>query len=143
MVAKAPPRPTAVVVDQGLRYRSKTRGLLHTHNLPALQNLLKRDPSAYTEDFLAQWNHYESLRRIFASGVGQQVEGAALDGNVSAVRMSKDQQSQFDQLLSFVAQLAPSYPDITKALPEHLVALIHICRCRRIERCRSGWAAYH
>ena len=79
MVAKAPPRPTAVVVDQGLRYRSKTRGLLHTHNLPALQNLLKRDPSAYTEDFLAQWNHYESLRRIFASGVGQQVEGAALD----------------------------------------------------------------
>ena len=124
MVAKAPPRPTAVVVDQGLRYRSKTRGLLHTHNLPALQNLLKRDPSAYTEDFLAQWNHYESLRRIFASGVGQQVEGAALDGNVSAVRMSKDQQSQFDQLLSFVAQLAPSYPDITKALPEHLSELL-------------------
>ena len=124
MVAKAPPRPTAVVMDQGLRYRSKTRGLLHTHNLPALQNLLKRDPSAYTEDFLAQWNHYESLRRIFASGVGQQVEGAALDGSVSAVRMSKDQQSQFDQLLSFVAQLAPSYPDITKALPEHLSELL-------------------
>ena len=124
MVAKAPPRPTAVVMDQGLRYRSKTRGILHTHNLPALQNLLKRDPSAYTEDFLAQWNHYESLRRIFASGVGQQVEGAALDGSVSAVRMSKDQQSQFDQLLSFVAQLAPSYPDITKALPEHLSELL-------------------
>lgn len=124
MVAKAPPRPTAVVHDNGLRYRSKTRGLLHTHNLPALQNLLKRDPSAYTEDFLAQWNHYESLRRIFASGMGQQVEGAALDGNVSAVRMSKDQQSQFEKLLSFVAQLAPSYPDITKALPEHLSELL-------------------
>lgn len=118
-------RPTAVVRDHGLLYRSKARGLLDTHNLPALQNLLKRDPSAYTEEFLAQWNHYESLRRIFASGIGQHIEGSGSEGaSVQTIRLSKDQQDKFEQLLSFVAQLAPSYPDVTAALPEHLSELL-------------------
>ncbi|WFD31792.1 Severe Depolymerization of Actin [Malassezia sp. CBS 17886] len=111
---------TAVVRDNGLRHRSKARGLLDTSNLPALQNLLKRDPAAYTDEFLAQWNHYESLRRIYASGIGQAMEGA---GDV-ALPISKDQQLQFEQLLSFVTHLAPSYPEVTTALPEHLAELL-------------------
>ena len=104
-------------------YRSKARGLQDTSNLPALQNLLKRQPSAYTEEFLAQWNHYESLRRIYASGLGQSVEGADVSG-VQSVRMSKDQQAQLEQLVSFVTQLAPSYPAVTKELPSHLSELL-------------------
>lgn len=123
--AVAPARPTAVVRENGLIYRSKARGLQDTSNLPALQNLLKREPAAYTEEFLAQWNHYESLRRIYASGIGQHVEGSAADGTgVHAVRMSKDQQEQFEQLLSFVAQLAPSYPQITAEFPQHVSELL-------------------
>ncbi|SHO78567.1 Similar to S.cerevisiae protein SDA1 (Protein required for actin organization and passage through Start) [Malassezia sympodialis ATCC 42132] len=118
-----PARPSAVVRDQGLVYRSKARGLQDTSNLPALQNLLKRQPSAYTEEFLAQWNHYESLRRIYASGLGQSVEGADVSG-VQSVRMSKDQQAQLEQLVSFVTQLAPSYPAVTKELPSHLSELL-------------------
>ena len=47
------PQPSAVVRDRGLVYRSKARGLQDTSNLPALQNLLKRDPAAYTEEFLS------------------------------------------------------------------------------------------
>ncbi|WFD20078.1 Severe Depolymerization of Actin [Malassezia caprae] len=121
--AAGPVRPSAVVRDQGLVYRSKARGLQDTSNLPALQNLLKRQPSAYTEEFLAQWNHYESLRRIYASGLGQSVEGADASG-VQSVRMSKEQQVQLDQLVSFVTQLAPSYPEVTKELPSHLSELL-------------------
>eukprot|EP00826_Nyctotherus_ovalis_P045348 TRINITY_DN5011_c0_g1_i1.p3 TRINITY_DN5011_c0_g1~~TRINITY_DN5011_c0_g1_i1.p3 ORF type:complete len:123 (+),score=35.29 TRINITY_DN5011_c0_g1_i1:202-570(+) len=29
------------------------------------------------------------------------------------------------------------------AKPHVLLSLIHICRCRRIERCRSRWSPYH
>lgn len=115
------PQPSAVVRDRGLVYRSKARGLQDTSNLPALQNLLKRDPAAYTEEFLAQWNHYESLRRLYASGIGQHVEGAGVG---AGVRLSRDQQVQFEQLLMFVAHLAPSYPQITAPLPDHLAELL-------------------
>lgn len=41
------------------------RGVLLTANLPQLQNLIKRDPPAYKEEFLQQWNHYNSIRQIF------------------------------------------------------------------------------
>ncbi|WFD35257.1 Severe Depolymerization of Actin [Malassezia cuniculi] len=118
-MSRQPERPSAIVRENGLIYRSKARGLLNTSNLPALQNLLKRDPSAYTEEFIAQWNHYESLRRIYASEIGQQMEGA---GGVPRVR--KDQQNEFEQLVSFCAQLAPSYPEITAPLPGHLKELL-------------------
>lgn len=46
--------------------RSHTgRGLLLSSNLPQLQNLIKRDPPAYKEEFLQQWNHYKSILAIF------------------------------------------------------------------------------
>ncbi|EEB94437.1 hypothetical protein MPER_06750 [Moniliophthora perniciosa FA553] len=41
------------------------RGILLTANLPQLQNLIKRDPAGYKEEFLQQWNHYNSIRQIF------------------------------------------------------------------------------
>uniref|UniRef100_A0A673TAR3 Protein SDA1 n=1 Tax=Suricata suricatta TaxID=37032 RepID=A0A673TAR3_SURSU len=34
-------------------------------NLPQLQNLIKRDPPAYVEEFLQQYNHYKSNVEIF------------------------------------------------------------------------------
>jgi protein SDA1 len=48
------------------------RGILLTSNLPQLQNLIKRDPEAYKEEFLQQWNHYNSIRRIFATNPDEQ-----------------------------------------------------------------------
>src|SRR5258706_5599107 len=41
------------------------RGALLTSNLTQLQNLIKRDPKAYREEFLQQWTHYQSILRIF------------------------------------------------------------------------------
>ena len=68
------------------------RGVLLTSNLPQLQNLIKRDPAAYKEEFLQQWNHYDSIRQIF--------------------QINPDEQAQhFRELVSFISQvrLSSSY----------------------------------
>ena len=66
------------------------RGVLLTSNLPQLQNLIKRDPPAYKEEFLQQWNHYNSIRQIF--------------------QINPDENAQhFRELVSFVAQVCSIY----------------------------------
>lgn len=136
----APPKGaepvSAVYTDSnGLRHRSKARGLLNASNLPALQNLLKRDPAAYTDEFRAQWNHYESLRRIYAGdlGLGDQAGSAAGAGATASVgagrgegqaKASKEHEERFVALLAFVTQLAPSYPELTSPLFSHISSLL-------------------
>lgn len=62
------------------------RGILLTSNLPQLQNLIKRDPEAYREEFLQQWNHYNTTRQIF--------------------RLNPEEQANhFRELISFIAQV--------------------------------------
>ena len=34
-------------------------------NLPQLQNMIKRDPESYKEEFLQQYQHFESVLEIF------------------------------------------------------------------------------
>ncbi|KAN0062415.1 Severe Depolymerization of Actin [Thecaphora frezii] len=128
---RAKPLATAIVTEGGLTHRSMGRGLLNTDNLPALQNLLKRQPDAYIEEFTAQWNHYQSLRSIFAADLaldagvsGAGLEGGADAGGIATPKIAKDQQVKLVQLISFVTQLAPSYPDITAPLPSHLSDLL-------------------
>jgi protein SDA1 len=65
------------------------RGLLRTSNLPQLQNLIKRDPVSYKEEFLQQWNHYNSTRQIFQIHPGEQV-------------------SHFRELVTFISQVRTS-----------------------------------
>ena len=50
------------------------RGALLSSNLPQLQNLIKRDPPAYKEEFLQQWNHYKSILNIFQNNPVEQSE---------------------------------------------------------------------
>ena len=50
------------------------RGILLTSNLPQLQNLIKRDPVSYKEEFLQQWNHYNSIRQIFKINPEEQAQ---------------------------------------------------------------------
>ena len=50
------------------------RGLLLTSNLPQLQNLIKRDPAAYKEEFLQQWTHYKSIYEIFKTNPDEQAQ---------------------------------------------------------------------
>ncbi|KAF8273098.1 protein required for actin cytoskeleton organization and cell cycle progression [Lactarius quietus] len=81
------------------------RGILRTSNLPQLQNLIKRDPVSYKEEFLQQWNHYSSIRQIF------QINPA-------------DQTTHFRELVTFISQVAQFYPTETSEFPSHLSSLL-------------------
>ena len=81
------------------------RGALLTVNLPQLQNLIKRDPAGYKEEFLQQYNHYNSIRQLFL-----------LSPDDSATR--------FAELVTFIAQVAVCYPAETADFPAHLAALL-------------------
>ncbi|KIM87693.1 hypothetical protein PILCRDRAFT_815270 [Piloderma croceum F 1598] len=81
------------------------RGVLLTANLPQLQNLIKRDPAAYKEEFFQQWNHYNSIRQIF--------------------QINPDEQAHhFRELVSFISQVSQCYPKETAEFPSHLSTLL-------------------
>ncbi|KAF9792317.1 SDA1-domain-containing protein [Thelephora terrestris] len=81
------------------------RGILLTSNLPQLQNLIKRDPEAYREEFLQQWNRYNTIRQIFHLNPEQEA-------------------NNFRELVSFISQLAKCYPKETAEFPAQLSALL-------------------
>lgn len=55
-------------------------------NLPQLQNLIKRDPESYREEFQQQYRHFLSTLEVF--------------------RLSPDQQNKsLDELVMFIAQV--------------------------------------
>lgn len=129
---------TPMVTENGLYHRSKARGLLNASNLPALQNLLKREPKAYTNEFQSQWNHFQSLLSIFTSQdyLDNQSGGGGASSttttNQDAVtttvttgnRLSKEQEAKFKELLAFITQLSPSFPEITINYPTQLRGLL-------------------
>ena len=75
------------------------RGILLTANLPQLQNLIKRDPLAYQEEFLQQWNHYNSVREIFQTNPDEQAH-------------------HFRDLVTFISQVSPPCPILSFPLEE-------------------------
>ena len=87
------------------------RGILLTNNLPQLQNLIKRDPKGYREEFLTQYNHYTSLLRVYSLG---QSTSTANDKN----------DDLFQDLITFVCQVAQCYPTETEDLTEQLRGLL-------------------
>ncbi|PWN38441.1 SDA1-domain-containing protein [Meira miltonrushii] len=113
---------SAIVTENGLRHRSKARGLLNASNLPALQNLIKRDPGSYVDDFRSQWNHYESLRQLYTGSVAMDSMDIGMASNTRV--LNKDQEDKFVALLSFVTQLAPSFPEMTSPLFQQLSSLL-------------------
>ena len=81
------------------------RGILFSSNLPQLQNLIKRDPIAYKEEFLQQWNHYNSIRQIF---------------NIHP----EEHAQNFRELVTFIAQVSTCYPKETAQFPSHISSLL-------------------
>ncbi|XP_063698519.1 protein SDA1 homolog [Culicoides brevitarsis] len=74
-------------------------------NLPQLQNLIKRDPESYKDNFLQQYRHYESVLEIF--------------------KLSPDKENKkLDELVMFLAQVAQCYPEELKMFPQQLVELL-------------------
>ncbi|XP_073980589.1 SDA1 domain containing protein Mys45A isoform X3 [Rhodnius prolixus] len=74
-------------------------------NLPQLQNLIKRDPLSYKDEFIQQKRHYESLLSLF--------ELHPDEYNKSLV-----------DLVMFMAQVSSCYPDSLKDFPQELVNIL-------------------
>uniref|UniRef100_A0A6B2FBD4 Protein SDA1 n=2 Tax=Crotalinae TaxID=8710 RepID=A0A6B2FBD4_9SAUR len=74
-------------------------------NLPQLQNLIKRDPPSYTEEFLQQYRHYKSNVEIF---------------KLQPAKPSKE----LGELVMFLAQVAHCYPEYLEDFPQQLKELL-------------------
>jgi protein SDA1 len=74
-------------------------------NLPQLQNQIKRDPEAYREEFLQQWNHYNSTREIFLLNPSEHAQ-------------------HFRELVSFISQVSVCYPKDCAAFPSQISTML-------------------
>ena len=73
--------------------------------LPQLQNLIKRDPAAYHEEFLMQKKHFDSELAIFK------------------LRPTKDS-DRFTDLVNFISHVSSCYKDETADIPGELISLL-------------------
>ncbi|RIB06449.1 SDA1-domain-containing protein [Gigaspora rosea] len=83
----------------------RERSALLPNNLPQLQNLIKRDPISYKEDFLQQYRHYESQLTILQLKPDEAAE-------------------EFGNLVTFISQVAQCYPQETNKFPQQLITLL-------------------
>ncbi|XP_030836828.1 protein SDA1 homolog [Strongylocentrotus purpuratus] len=75
------------------------------NNLPQLQNVIKRDPESYTEEFLQQYRHYQS--------------------NVQVFQLKPSQYSKsLEELTMFLSQVAHCYPEHLSDYPQQLKDLL-------------------
>lgn len=72
------------------------------NNIPQLQNLIKRDPTSYKDEFLQQWRHYQSNMDIFKLNPSQS-------------------SSDFETLVTFIAQVSHCFPEEVSEYPQDLV----------------------
>ena len=75
------------------------------NNLPQLQNLIKRDPESYQEEFMQQYNHFLASLEIFL---------------LRPDEFSKD----LDEVLIFLAQVAQCYPEELATYPQQLMTVL-------------------
>ncbi|XP_074113158.1 SDA1 domain containing protein Mys45A [Cotesia typhae] len=75
------------------------------HNLPQLQNLIKRDSESYKEEFLQQYSHYKSILEVF---------------RLTPSEFNKS----LDELLMFLAQVSHCYTAELVSYPQELVDIL-------------------
>lgn len=74
-------------------------------NLPALQNLIKRDPQGYREELLLQLRHFESTLQIFL--------------------LKPDEESEeFCNLCNLLSHVAHCYPKDLAQFPQQMIDLL-------------------
>ncbi|KAL5505317.1 hypothetical protein EMCRGX_G006730 [Ephydatia muelleri] len=83
---------------------ARNRNLL-PNNLPQLQNLIKRDPAAYRDEFHLQYQHYKALLQLFLLNPSQQSE-------------------KLEELVMFISQVIHCYPEEMVTYPEELQVLL-------------------
>lgn len=85
--------------------RERERGPTLLSSLPNLQNLIKRDPQSYTDEFLIQLGHYNSLRTIIEHGIATSASGAAVATSSQNTGKAGHDEERFRELVGFVAQV--------------------------------------
>ncbi|CAH0547881.1 unnamed protein product [Brassicogethes aeneus] len=74
-------------------------------NLPQLQNLIKRDPQSYHEEFMQQYQHFQNTLEVF--------------------QLSPEQANKtLDDLVMFMAQVAQCYSKELSTFPQQLIDLL-------------------
>ncbi|SPO03556.1 related to SDA1 protein, required for normal organization of the actin cytoskeleton [Cephalotrichum gorgonifer] len=74
-----------------------------------LQNKIRRDPRSYKDDFLKQWQQYESQKEIFL---------------VSPSNATGESVTAFHDIVDLIAHVADCYPEETRSFPDDLKAII-------------------
>ncbi|KAF5302674.1 hypothetical protein FQA39_LY10170 [Lamprigera yunnana] len=75
------------------------------NNLPQLQNLIKRDPASYHEEFLQQYQHFQNSIEVFQ--LAPQQPNKALD-----------------ELVMFMAQISHCYAEELSSFPQQIINLL-------------------
>ncbi|KAI9293060.1 SDA1-domain-containing protein [Neoconidiobolus thromboides FSU 785] len=91
----------------------RNRAVLLGNNLPQLQNLIKRDPESYKEEFLQQYRHFESSLSLF--------------------ELKPDAENkELGDLIMFLSQVVKLYQEQAKVFPNQLIELLtkfHMVLC--------------
>ncbi|KAK9368917.1 SDA1-domain-containing protein [Lipomyces kononenkoae] len=85
----------------------RRRAALLPSNIALLQNLIRRDPGSYKEEFLVQYRHYAAQKEILGT-------------NPSGFHDTE----AFLEQIGFIAQVCTCYPNETKEYPEDLADLL-------------------
>ncbi|CAK7902601.1 protein Sda1p [[Candida] anglica] len=85
----------------------RRRAAILPTNIILLQNVVRRDPESYHEEFLQQYAHYESLRDIFLMNP-----------------QASDKGEDFAELIGFVSAVCSCYPKETANFPGELKEIL-------------------
>lgn len=85
----------------------RRRAAILPTNIILLQNVVRRDPESYYEEFVQQYSHYESLRDIFLMNPSGASKG-----------------TEFGELIGFVSAVCDCYPKETSNYPDELKNLL-------------------
>ncbi|XP_036859202.2 protein SDA1 homolog isoform X1 [Manis javanica] len=88
-------------------------------NLPQLQNLIKRDPPAYIEEFLQQYNHYKSNVEIFKL----QPNKPSKELTELVMFMAQEKKKNFRRSFALL-QIGHCYPEHLSNFPQELKDLL-------------------
>ncbi|MCJ1285258.1 Severe Depolymerization of Actin [Xylographa opegraphella] len=78
-------------------------------DLANLQNKIRRDPISYKEEFIKQFNQYESHREIFL-----QAPSSATNAGIVSLR----------DLIDFTSHVAECFPELTAKFPNELIEIL-------------------
>lgn len=87
----------------------KRRAAILPTNIILLQNVVRRDPESYHEEFLQQFSHYESLRDLYL------INPTGVDTNST---------TEFIDLIGFMSAVCNCYPKETANFPNELKEIL-------------------